>query len=188
MRVMNKEIKTTTQVYVAEDGKEFKTEQECLAHEESLKTPSVNDMLWAALLTPSKKRKAEYQDELKALGYNISKDGAWFIDKENTWISKAYDEQYVCTSKGKSIFYDHHYVKSRRRKNGSYTNGHYVTVPKEKINLVGILDATKTYNEPRYLIGSFYDGHECSKKVHDLHYALDSRKDAKSHLDRAATI
>lgn len=98
---------------------------------------TVNEMLYEAITTESRKRKCRWQTELEALGFKISKDGAWFIryTKTDRFIELAYNDDSLRTSNGYIRF-------GRVWKNGNYkkgTYGHYVNKPLSCINLEGLL-------------------------------------------------
>ena len=63
---------------------------------------TVNDMLREAITTESRKRKARWQTELEALGFEISKDKAWFIrcTKTGRFIELPYDDRNIRTNHG----------------------------------------------------------------------------------------
>ena len=98
---------------------------------------TVNEMLYEAITTESRKRKCRWQTELEALGFKISKDGAWFIryTKTDRFIELPYDDDALRTSNGYIRF-------GRVWKNGNHkkgTYGHYVDKPLSCINLEGLL-------------------------------------------------
>lgn len=90
---------------------------------------TVNEMLYEAITTESRKRKCRWQTELEALGFKISKDGAWFIRciKTDRFIELSYNENYLRTSNG--------YIRFGRiwKRNG------YVNKPLSCIDLEGLL-------------------------------------------------
>ena len=90
---------------------------------------TVNEMLREAITTESRKRKCRWQTELEALGFEISKDGAWFIryEKTNRFIELPYDEDCLRTSNGYIRF---GYIWKR---------GGYVNKPLSCIDLEGLL-------------------------------------------------
>ena len=57
---------------------------------------TVNEMLYEAITTESRKRKCRWQTELEALGFEIIKSGAWFIryTKTNRFIELSYNDNY----------------------------------------------------------------------------------------------
>ena len=91
---------------------------------------TVNEMLREAITTESRKRKCRYQAELEALGFKISKDGAWFIHytKTGRFIELPYDEHCIRTNNG-YIKFGH--VWSRQHA--------YVNKPLSSIDLEGLL-------------------------------------------------
>ena len=96
---------------------------------------TVNEMLYEAITTESRKRKCRWQTELEALGFKINKDGAWYIgyEKTNRFIELPYDEDCLHTSNGYIRF-------GRIWKNGNRkTYGHYVDKPLSCIDLEGLL-------------------------------------------------
>ena len=90
---------------------------------------TVNEMLYEAITTESRKRKCRWQTELEALGFKISKDGAWFIryTKTDRFIELPYDENCLRTNNG--------YIRFGR----IWKRGGYVNKPLSSINLEGIL-------------------------------------------------
>ena len=90
---------------------------------------TVNEMLYEAITTESRKRKCRWQTELEALGFKISKDGAWFIRciKTDRFIELPYDENCLRTSNG-YIRFGHIW-----KRNG------YVNKPLSCIDLEGLL-------------------------------------------------
>ena len=98
---------------------------------------TVNEMLYEAITTESRKRKCRWQTELEALGFKISKDGAWHIRYEKTdrFIELPYDEDCLRTSNGYISF--GRVWKSGNYKKGTY--GHYVDIPLSIIDLEGLL-------------------------------------------------
>ena len=63
---------------------------------------TVNEMLREAITTESRKRKCRWQTELEALGFEISKDRAWFIryTKTGRFIELPYDDRNIRTNHG----------------------------------------------------------------------------------------
>lgn len=63
---------------------------------------TVNEMLREAITTESRKRKCRWQTELEALGFEISKDRAWFIRNTKTgrFIELPYDDSNIRTNHG----------------------------------------------------------------------------------------
>ena len=55
---------------------------------------TTNEMIYEALTTNSKKKKARWQVELEMLGYKVIKDGSWYISNPSTgkWIDLPYNE------------------------------------------------------------------------------------------------
>ena len=98
---------------------------------------TVNEMLREAITTESRKRKCRWQTELEALGFEISKDRAWFIRNTKTgrFIELPYDESYIRTNNG--------YIKF-----GSvWSKKHaYVNKPLSSIDLEGLLTKRPTKN------------------------------------------
>ena len=98
---------------------------------------TVNEMLYEAITTDSRKRKCRWQTELEALGFIIHKNGAWYIryEKTNRFIELPYNDDALRTSNGYIRF-------GRIWKNGNYkkgTYGHYVDKPLSCIDLEGLL-------------------------------------------------
>ena len=91
---------------------------------------TVNDMLREAITTESRKRKCRWQTELEALGFEISKDRAWFIrcTKTGRFIELPYDECCIRTNNGYIKFGS---VWSRKHA--------YVNKPLSTIDLEGLL-------------------------------------------------
>lgn len=98
---------------------------------------TVNEMLYEAITTDSRKRKCRWQTELEALGFKIIKDGAWYIryEKTNRFIELPYNEDSLRTSNGYIRF--GRVWKKGNYKKGNY--GHYVDKPLSCINLEGLL-------------------------------------------------
>ena len=99
---------------------------------------TVNEMLYEAITTESRKRKCRWQTELEALGFKISKDRAWYIryTKTNRFIELPYNENCIRTNNG--------YIKFGRvwsKKHG------YINKPLSSIDLEGLLTKRpiKTY-------------------------------------------
>ena len=63
---------------------------------------TVNEMLREAITTDSRKRKTRWQTELEALGFEISKDRAWFIrcTKTGRFIELPYNDRNIRTNHG----------------------------------------------------------------------------------------
>ena len=63
---------------------------------------TVNEMLREAITTESRKRKCRWQTELEALGFEISKDRAWFIRNTKTgrFIELPYNDRNIRTNHG----------------------------------------------------------------------------------------
>ena len=63
---------------------------------------TINEMLREAITTDSRKRKARWQTELEALGFEISKDRAWFIryTKTGRFIELPYNDRNIRTNHG----------------------------------------------------------------------------------------
>lgn len=91
---------------------------------------TINEMLIEAITTESRKRKCRWQTELEALGFKISKDGAWFIRNTKTgrFIELPYNEYQIRTNNG--------YIKFGRVWSKKYT---YVNKPLSSIDLEGLL-------------------------------------------------
>ena len=91
---------------------------------------TVNEMLYEAITTESRKRKCRWQTELETLGFEISKDRAWFIryTKTGRFIELPYDEHYIRTNNG-YIKFGH--MWSRKHE--------YVNKPLSSIDLEGLL-------------------------------------------------
>ena len=91
---------------------------------------TTNEMLREAITTDSRKRKCRWQNELEALGFEISKDRAWFIryTKTNRFIELPYNDNYIRTNNGYIKFGN---VWSRKHA--------YVNKPLSTINLEGLL-------------------------------------------------
>ena len=97
---------------------------------------TTNEMIYEALTTDSRKRKARWQTELETRGYKIIKDGSWYISNPTTgkWIDLPYNEtSCLRTSNGVIRF---GYVYSRSYKTRKYK-------PLTFINFVGILNSTR---------------------------------------------
>ena len=91
---------------------------------------TVNEMLREAITTESRKRKCRWQTELEALGFEISKDRAWFIRNTKTgrFIELPYDERCIRTNNG--------YIKFGRVWSRKYT---WEDKPLASIDLEGLL-------------------------------------------------
>ena len=91
---------------------------------------TVNEMLYEAITTDSRKRKCRWQTELEALGFKISKDRAWFIryTKTDRFIELPYDEYCIRTNNG--------YIKFGRVWSKKHA---YVNKPLSSIDLEGLL-------------------------------------------------
>ena len=91
---------------------------------------TVNEMLYEAITTESRKRKCRWQTELEALGFEIGKDRAWFIRNTKTgrFIELPYDEYCIRTNNG--------YVKFGRVWSKKHA---YVNKPLSSIDLEGLL-------------------------------------------------
>ena len=98
---------------------------------------TTNEMIYEALTTDSRKRKARWQTELEALGYKIIKDGSWYISNPKTrkWIDLPYDEGSTLRTSNGGIRFG--YVYSRSYKTRKYK-------PLTSINFVGILNSTRS--------------------------------------------
>ena len=98
---------------------------------------TVNEMLYEAITTESRKRKCRWQTELEALGFKISKDRAWFIryTKTDRFIELPYDERCIRTNNG--------YIKFGHiwKRNG------YVNKPLSIIDLEGLLTKRPAKND-----------------------------------------
>ena len=91
---------------------------------------TVNEMLYEAITTESRKRKCRWQTELEALGFEVSKDRAWFIRNTKTgrFIELPYDENSIRTNNG--------YIKFGYM----WTKKHsWIDKPLSTINLEGLL-------------------------------------------------
>ena len=125
---------------------------------------TVNEMLYEAITTESRKRKCRWQTELEALGFKISKDGAWFIryTKTDRFIELPYNENCLRTNNG--------YIRFGR----VWKRGGYVNKPLSSIDLEGILTKRPVKN-------SYYGWTdvECMKN------ALHNKKYHKRILDNA---
>lgn len=97
---------------------------------------TTNEMIYEALTTDSRKRKARWQTELEALGYKIIKDGSWYISNPKTrkWIDLPYDEASTLRTSNGGIRFG--YVYSRSYKTRKYK-------PLTIINFEGILNSTR---------------------------------------------
>jgi len=97
---------------------------------------TTNEMIYEAITTDSRKRKARHQTELEALGYKIIKDGSWYISNPKTrkWIDLPYDEASTLRTSNGGIRFG--YVYSRSYKTRKYK-------PLTSINFVGILNSTR---------------------------------------------
>ena len=91
---------------------------------------TVNEMLREAITTESRKRKCRWQTELEALGFEISKDRAWFIRNTKTgrFIELPYNEYYIRTNNS--------YIKFGRVWSKKHA---YVNKPLSSIDLEGLL-------------------------------------------------
>ena len=91
---------------------------------------TVNDMLREAITTESRKRKARWQTELEALGFEIIKNGGWLIRNTKTgrFIELPYDDDRIRTNHGWIKF---GYVWNRKHL--------YVNKPLSSIDLEGLL-------------------------------------------------
>ena len=91
---------------------------------------TVNEMLYEAITTESRKRKCRWQTELEALGFEVSKNGAWFIRNTKTgrFIELPYNEYCIRTNNG--------YIKFGRVWSRRYE---YVNKPLSSIDLEGLL-------------------------------------------------
>ena len=91
---------------------------------------TVNEMIIEAITTESRKRKCRWQTELEALGFEISKDRAWFIRniKTGRFIELPYDEYCVRTNNG--------YIRFGRIWSKKHV---YVNKPLSSIDLEGLL-------------------------------------------------
>ena len=116
---------------------------------------TINEMLREAITTESRKRKCRYQTELEALGFEISKDRAWFIryKKTNRFIEVPYDEDCIRTNNG----YIRFGYMGYRRKNKPLSN----------IDLEGLL--MKRHSKDRYFGWT------------DVMYMKDALRDRKYH-------
>lgn len=103
---------------------------------------TTNEMIYEALTTDSRKRKARWQAELEALGYKIIKDGGWYIKNPKThkWIELEYNEDDLRTSNG---FIRCGYVYSRSYRTRKFK-------PLTVIDFEGILNSTRNTDEKNY--------------------------------------
>ena len=126
---------------------------------------TVNEMLREAITTDSRKRKCRWQTELEALGFEISKDRAWFIRNTKTgrFIELPYDEYCVRTNNG--------YVKFGRVWSKKHA---YVNKPLSSIDLEGLLTKRPVKN-------SCYEWTD----VERMKNALQNKKYHKRILDNA---
>ena len=99
---------------------------------------TVNEMIIEAITTDSRKRKANFQNELEALGYKIIKDRAWIIrnPKTNRFIELGYRENSIRTNNG--------YIKFGRIWSRKYT---YVTKPISVIDFENLLNTPISDNQ-----------------------------------------
>lgn len=97
---------------------------------------TTNEMIYEALTTDSRKRKARYQTELEALGYKVIKDGSWYISNPKTrkWIDLPYNEANSLRTSNGGIRFG--YIYSRSYKTKKYK-------PLTSINFIGILNSTR---------------------------------------------
>lgn len=97
---------------------------------------TTNEMIYEAITTDSRKRKARWQAELEALGYTIVKNGSWYISNPKTrkWIDLPYDEANTLRTSNGGIRFG--YVYSRSYKTRKYK-------PLNIINFEGVLNSTK---------------------------------------------
>ena len=98
---------------------------------------TTNEMIYEALTTDSRKRKARWQTELETLGYKIIKDGSWYISNPKThkWIDLPYNEANALHTSNGGIRFG--YVYSKNYKTRKYK-------PLTSINFVGILNSTRS--------------------------------------------
>ena len=61
---------------------------------------TINEMLREAITTDSRKRKCRWQTELEALGFEIIKEGSWFIRYKKTgrFVELPYNDNYLRTN------------------------------------------------------------------------------------------
>ena len=99
---------------------------------------TINEMLKEAITTDSRKRKCRWQTELEALGFEISKDRAWFIryTKTGRFIELPYNDNYIRTNNGYIKFGS---VWSRKHA--------YVNKPLSTIDLEGLLTKRPVKND-----------------------------------------
>ena len=126
---------------------------------------TVNEMLYEAITTESRKRKCRWQTELEALGFEIGKDRAWFIRNTKTgrFIELPYDEYCIRTNNG--------YVKFGRVWSKKHA---YVNKPLSSIDLEGLLTKRPVKN-------SCYEWTD----VERMKNALQNKKYHKRILDNA---
>ena len=124
---------------------------------------TLNEMIYEAITTDSRKRKCRWQTELEALGFEISKGGAWFIRyaKTNRFIELTYDEDYLRTNNG--------YIRFGR----VWKRGGYVNKPLSSIDLEGLLTKRCANN-------SYFNDRT---NVDFLKNALNNRKRHIHHLE-----
>ena len=126
---------------------------------------TVNEMLYEAITTESRKRKCRWQTELEALGFKISKDRAWFIryTKTDRFIELPYDEYCIRTNNG--------YIKFGRVWSKKYA---YVNKPLSSIDLEGLLTKRPVKN-------GYYEWTDVERMKNALH----NKKYHKRILDNA---
>ena len=126
---------------------------------------TVNEMLREAITTESRKRKCRWQTELEALGFEVSKDRAWFIryTKTGRFIELPYDEHYIRTNNG--------YIKFGRMWSKKHE---YVNKPLSSIDLEGLLTKRSAKN-------GYYEW----TSVMNMKDALHNRKYHSNILDNA---
>lgn len=127
---------------------------------------TVNEMIYEALTTDSRKKKAKWQMELESLGYKVIKDGSWYISNPKTgkWIDLPYNEtNYLRTSKG--------YIRFGYQFRRKYK-------PLNVINFVGILNSDKN-------ISVYRNGDDVNINMYNLANDLHNRKYHQKELDNA---
>ena len=122
---------------------------------------TLNEMIYEAITTDSRKRKCRHQAELEALGYKIIKDGSWKIrnTKTNRYINLPYYNEVLYTTNG-SIRFGYIWSHSKIK---------YVNKPLSVIDFEGILNSDrKPYRD------SYYDewtNVDCMRRnLHDRDY------------------
>ena len=122
---------------------------------------TLNEMIYEAITTDSRKRKCRHQAELEALGYKIIKDGSWKIrnTKTDRYIDLPYYDDYLRTSSG-NIRFGHVWSRSKRE---------YVNKPLTVVNFEGILNTDKKPYRDFY--GDEWTNVNCMRmNLHDRDY------------------